>query len=331
MSKTWTRDEILELARSYQPASVLAAAADLELFSALTAAPMTAEALALALASDLRATTILLDALAALKLLDKREQVYSLPPGIAETLGQTGRGSILAMVQHQANCMRRWARAAASVNTGRPLERAPSIRGEAADQDSFILAMNDLAAATADSLIRHIRPLEFSCLLDVGGGSGTWTAAFLKAWPPGRAILFDLPAVIPLARRRFAEEKLSDRVAVVAGDFYLDPLPPGADLAWVSAIVHQNSRRQNRDMFRKIASALVQDGRIAIREILMESSRLEPVAGALFAVNMLTGTDGGGTYTLDELREDLDEAGFCETVVAHREPTMNSILVARKR
>jgi SAM-dependent methyltransferase len=216
------------------------------------------------------------------------------------------------------------------VKSGRPAERSPSIRGEAADQDAFILAMNDLASATADALIRHIRPLEFHCLLDVGGASGTWTAAFLRACPAGRAILFDLPAVVPLARKRFAEAGMSERVTFVTGDYYEDPLPPGADLAWVSAIVHQNSRRENRDLFRKLATALAEGGRIAIRDILMEPSRTEPLAGALFAVNMLAGTEGGGTYTFEELCSDLEEAGFRDATVAHREPSMNSILLARK-
>jgi predicted O-methyltransferase YrrM len=330
MSKTWTREEILEMARSYQPACVLAAAADLDLFRALAEGPLTAGALADRLASDLRATTILLDALAALRLLDKRDGTYSLPPSAAEALGRSGPGSVLSMAQHQANCLRRWTQLAATVKSGRPCERTASLRGQAADQEAFILAMNDLASASAETVIRHIRPLEFRCLLDVGGASGTWTAAFLKACPPGRAILFDLPAVIPLARRRFDEAGLSGRITLVAGDYSSDPLPGGADLAWVSAIVHQNSRQENRDLFGKVAEALVEGGRIAIRDMLMEPSRTEPVAGALFAVNMLVGTGGGGTYTFEELREDLESAGFVEAVAAHREPSMSSILVARK-
>jgi SAM-dependent methyltransferase len=329
--KAWTRDGILDLARSFQPACVLAAAADLDLFRVLAEGPLTAEALARRLDGDARATAILLDALAALRLLDKGGGRYSLPEAVAEALGRTGRGSVLAMAQHQANCLRRWAQLAVTVKSGRPCPRAPSVRGETADQDAFLLAMDDLASSTADSLIRFIEPLAFRCLLDVGGASGTWTVAFLRACAAGRAVLFDLPAAIPLARRRLADEGLSDRVTLVSGDFYDDPLPPGADLAWVSAIVHQNSRAENRELFRKVAAALVEGGRVAIRDVLMEPSRTEPPAGALFAVNMLVGSEGGGTYTVEELRGDLDAAGFGEAEVAHREPSMNSILIARKR
>lgn len=330
MARMWTREEVLELARSFQPACVLAAAADLDVFGALADHPATSSELARRVGSDGRATTILLDALAALQLLDKHGETFSVPESLVETLGGTGPRSVLSMARHQANCLRRWARLPTVVKHGRPSERTPSIRGEAADQQAFILAMNDLASRTADALIRHIHPLEFRCLLDVGGGSGTWTLAFLRACPSARAILFDLPDVIPLAEQRFAEAGMSRRVTLVPGDFYRDALPHGADLAWISAILHQSSRGENRELLRKVAAGLVDDGRVAIRELLMDPSRTEPLAGALFAVNMLVNTEAGGTFTCEELCEDLTETGFTDVAVAHREPSMNSILTARK-
>ena len=71
-------------------------------------------------------------------------------------------------------------------------------------------------------------------------------------------------------------------------------------------------------------------GRIAIRDILMEEDRTRPVAGALFAVNMLVATEGGGTFTLAELREDLEAAGFAEVALARQDEAMNAIVVAKK-
>ena len=54
------------------------------------------------------------------------------------------------------------------------------------------------------------------------------------------------------------------------------------------------------------------------------------MSGALFAVNMLVGTRGGGTYTFAELRADLRAAGFTAARILRSEPTMNSVLAARK-
>lgn len=330
MPDPWTRQSILELARSYQPACVLAAAADLDVFRTIGRQPATATSVAERLHADPRGTTTLLDALAALQLLDKSGDTYSVPPAIADALAQTGPGSVLAMAQHQATCLRRWCTLAHVVKAGHPVDTVPSVRGAGADLESFILAMNDLASAAADTVIRHVQPLEFRTVLDVGGGSGTWTLAFLRACTSGRAVLFDLPAVVPLAAARFKGAGVADRVELVAGDYNTDPMPAGADLAWISAIVHQNSRQVNRALFRTVHDALVDGGRIAIRDHLMDASRTQPAAGALFAVNMLVGTAAGGTFTIDELRDDLESVGFGDVAIAHREPTMNSVLVARK-
>ncbi len=326
----WTSEKILALGRSYQAAAVLAAAADLDLFSALVSMPLSAAQLARKLACDLRALTILLDALVALRLLSKAGGDYAVAPGLDALLTPDGAQSVLAMAQHQGHCLRNWAQLARVVKTGRPAERTPGVRGEEGAQEAFIGAMHNISAPNADAVIRAVQPLQFRRLLDIGGASGTWTMAFLRACPLARATLFDLPHVIPMAQRRLAAAGLDQRVQLVAGDFTRDALPPGADLAWVSAIVHQNSRAQNRALFAKVFAALTPGGRIAIRDILMEADRTQPAAGALFAVNMLVATEGGGTFTFAELREDLEAEGFVEAAVARADEAMNAVVVARR-
>ena len=326
----WTVEDVLALGRSYQGAAVLAAAADLDLFSALAPAPLAAAELARTLQCDLRALTILLDALVALRLLAKSGGNYALPASLKALLTPDGAQSILAMAQHQGHCLRNWAQLGRVVKTGRPAACMPGVRGEAGDQEAFIGAMHNVSAPNADQVIRAVQPLHLQHLLDIGGASGTWTIAFLRACPSAQATLFDLPHVLPMARRRLVAAGLDQRVKLAAGDFMADTLPLGADLAWVSAIVHQNSRAQNRALFSKVIAALVPGGRIAIRDILMEEDRTQPVAGALFAVNMLVATEGGGTFTFAELREDLAAAGFAEVALARQDEAMNAIVVAKK-
>ncbi len=328
--RTWTADEILSLGRSYQAAAVLAAASELEIFTPLAKSARTAADLANALGLDVRGLTTLLDALVALALLRKSGDRYSPASGTVDLLTPEGQRSALAMGQHQANCLRNWAQLGKVVKTGHPAERIPSLRGQTGDQESFIGAMHNVSAPLADTIIQAVQPLRFTRLLDIGGASGTWTMAFLRACPIGQATLFDLPPVIRLARRRLTRSGFIDRVELVPGDFMTDPLPRGADLAWVSAIVHQNSREQNRVLFRKIADALVLGGRIAIRDIVMDESRTKPVAGALFAINMLVATQGGGTFTFTELHDDLTQAGFREPFLARSDEGMNAVVVATR-
>ena len=96
----------------------------------------------------------------------------------------------------------------------------------------------------------------------------------------------------------------------MAGNFYQDELPPGHDLAILSAIIHQNSPDQNETLFGKIYRCLDANGRIVIRDHVMSADRTQPLEGALFAVNMLAGTAGGNTYTFDEIEAGLTAAGF---------------------
>jgi len=325
-----TAEGILALGRSYQDSAVLLAGAELEVFDALHAKPAGAEELSRRLSCGRRGLTTLLDALAARRVIEKGGSTYSLPAGLEAFLTRAGSQSVLSMLQHQANCLRNWAQLARVVKTGRPAERTPSVRGQAGDQESFIGAMDNISGPMAAQVIRGVQPLRFEHLLDIGGASGTWTIAFLRACPSGRATLFDLPHVIPMAQRRLAHAGLGDRVALVPGDFMVDPLPPGADLAWVSAIVHQNSREQNGMLFQKVFQALVPGGRIAIRDVVMEPDRTKPVAGALFAINMLVATEGGGTFTFEELREDLESAGFRDPAVLRPDQGMSAIVAGTK-
>ena len=330
MAKRWTAQEVLDLARLYQPAGVLTAAAVLDVFSPLHAKPMTAEELAGKLGADPRATAILLDALAALKFLIKQGEEYSVPEDAAGLLTEQSAENVLPMLRHMANAIRRWAELPKVVQTGKCAEIAPGIRGAEAEMEDFIGGMNTISRPVAAGVMDKIKPFKFRHILDIGGGPGTWSIAFLRAADEAKATLFDLPAVGPIARQQFAEAGLTDRVNLVGGDYNADALPGGADLAWLGAICHQNSRQQNRDLFARVHTALADDGIVVIRDVIMDPSRTSPTGGALFAVNMLVATEAGGTYTFDEYREDLREAGFDEVTLVHRDEFMNSLIRAGK-
>jgi precorrin-6B methylase 2 len=331
MQKKWTNEAVAEITRTYQPACVLLAAAELNVFSALAERPMPPDELATALKADQRGTRILGDALAALGLLEKRDGAYSLAPGITETLTEGGSACILPMLRHQASCLRSWAQLAATVKTGRVADRLAGILGGEAEQAAFIEAMDVASREAAPKIVASLAPLSFRHLLDVGGGPGTYTIAFLRAVSGAKATLYDLPEVTSLARRHIEAAGLTDRVEFVGGSFAVDKtLPAGADLAWVSAIVHQNSRQQNRQLFAKVHAALIPGGRIMIRDIVMDDAHVSPPGGALFAVNMLARTESGGTYTFAELREDLEQAGFTNASLTKGERDMDSVIRASK-
>jgi len=320
MPKQWTADELHKMGWSFQAGCILTAAAELDLFTHLCDRPMKADTLAAQIAADPRATTVLLDALTALELLTKQDDTYSVPADAAELLSQSSPANVLPMLRHLGACLRRWAQLALVTRTGRPADCPPGILGRAGQTAAFIAAMNTFSRRVADEVVARLQPLQFDNLLDVGGASGTWTIALLKAAPRARATLFDLPDVIPMARERFAEAGLSDRVTLVAGDFYEDDLPKGADLALLSAIAHHA----------KVNAALKDAGHLVIRDTVMDPSHTTPRHGALFAVNMLVATPAGGTYSLEEYTEDLEASGFTDITLVQKDEFMNSLIRAKK-
>jgi SAM-dependent methyltransferase len=326
----WSADEIMRLWNAVQQSCVLGTAVDYEVFDTLSSEPSTANGLAQRLGTDQRATLVLLNALVAMGVLNHDEGLYSVPNDVARLLTRNGEESMLAMQQHYASCLRRWVQLPSILKTGQPAERTPGVRGADADREAFIEGMNDISRRMAPQLVRAIPDLDFQHILDVGGGSGTWTMEFLRVVPGATATLFDLPEVIPMARRRLEREGFADRVDLQAGDFYADPLPDGADLVWLGAIVHQNSRSENRELFRKCHAATIPGGRILVRDIVMDDTHTHPLNGALFAINMLVATPGGGTYSMAELSEDLHDAGYVDVSLAHAGQGMDSIVRATK-
>ena len=159
---------------------------------------------------------------------------------------------------------------------------------------------------------------------------GTYTVAFLQAVPEMRATLFDRAEVIEMARPFLESLGLTHRVTIVAGDFDKDELPKGHDLAFVSAIIHQNSPEQNLNLFLKIFRSLDSGGRIIIRDHVMDPDRTRPMEGAIFAVNMLVSTAGGNTYTLDEIRAGLAQAGFIRIRLIQPGEHMDALVEASK-
>jgi SAM-dependent methyltransferase len=324
------RGKILEMAGGFRAGCVLGAAAELDLFTIMGPDALRAEQVAQRLDSDLRATRMLLDALAALRLMEKQGELYSVPEALGPLLSQGTRQTVLPMIQHTMTILRAWTQLAWTVRAGFPGPRTSSIRGAEADRAAFVAAMHTVSGPIADELVAELGPLAFRRLLDVGGASGTWTMALLRAAPEAKATIFDLPDAIKQARGRFAGTVYADRIDFVEGDFYEDDLPAGADFAWVSAIIHQHSREESRELFGKVYRALKPGGRVAIRDVVMEPCRTRPVMGALFAINMLANTERGGTFTFEEIAEDLLAAGFVEPKLQIKTDEMNSVVIARK-
>lgn len=303
------REDPLEDVRSFMKSRILLTASELDVFTLVDDAALSAEELARKTACDLRALTRILDCLVTFGHLEKTEGLYRLTEKGAPFSAKHPE-SVLPMVLHMAHIWHNWHHLTETVQCGRNPQRQSIVHSGDKALRAFIGAMHVVGRTLAGEIAASLDLSPYRRLLDIGGASGTYTIAFLEREPSLEAVLYDLPDVLPMARERLEAHGLLSRVRLVAGDFYTDPLPSGCDLALLSAIIHQNSPEENVALYRKIRDVLDPGGCLLIRDHIMEPDRTHPPAGALFAINMLVNTEGGDTYTFEETKAALTEAGF---------------------
>jgi demethylspheroidene O-methyltransferase len=169
------------------------------------------------------------------------------------------------------------------------------------------------------------------CLLDVGGGDGTFSAAAAARHPQLNILLFDLPAVAEHATRRFESARLGQRARAVGGDFLRDELPGGADVISLVRVLHDHDDERVLALLRAAHRALPKDGTLLIAEPLAETPGAETVGGAYFGFYLLA-MGRGQARTVAHLGELLGQAGFsAPRRIATRIPLQTSVLVSRPR
>ena len=307
--RDWTPASIREVATGFQASRVLLTAIELRIFSVMTSEGLTSAEVASRIGSEARATDRLLNALCAIGLLWKRQGRFRNTSASARFLDESSP-EFVAGLGHTAGLWRTWSGLTETVRQGTPAPR-PAIndRGDSWVKP-FIAAMHYRAQQQAPVVAGLISLDGVARVLDVGGGSGAFAMAFVKRQPHVTAVVFDLPAVAPLAQRHINEAGLSDRITVQVGDYLQDPLPGGFDLVFLSAVVHSNGLAENEALLRSCAGALNPGGRAAVVDWVMDDDRVNPAQGAFFAINMLVGTERGDTFTEPEIRGWMTAAGL---------------------
>lgn len=305
----------------YREAQILFTAVRLRLFDALGDGALDAAALAERLDADRRGTRILCDALAALGVLSREaagdEPVYRSSPAAREFLTSDSPRSKVPMLLHGAKLYERWAGLVDAVARGEPVPDDRIDPRLADDEAAFAGAMaaigRESAVTTADALERLGVLDGARTALDLGGGPGLYAIELARRAPELRAVVFDRPATLEVARRNVEAAGLSggaDRVTTRPGDALEDDLGGPYDLVFTSNFLHIFPPEENRRLVARAAAALAPGGRLAVKDFLLDPERTTPLGGALFAVNMLVGTEGGDSYTVDEVHGWFRGAGL---------------------
>jgi len=308
----WTIPDLLQLSGGYWSACALHAGVKLDLFSVLDGTARTAAEVARARHADPRATGMLLDALSALGLLEKRDDTYVDTPFAAVNLSKNSSGYLGHIIMHHHHLMSGWARLHEAVTSGSPIRESVSHGDDATIRESFLMGMYNLASQLAPRVARAISLSGCQSLLDLGGGPGTYAIHFCLANPELSAVVYDLPTTRTFAEGTIARFDLSRRIAFTSGDYHVDPVPGGFDAAWLSHVLHADGPEACAALVRKAAAALNPGGILLVQEFILDDDRNGPPFPALFSLNMLLGTDSGQSYSEKELTAMMTTAGLSD-------------------
>lgn len=146
-------------------------------------------------------------------------------------------------------------------------------------------------------------------LLDVGGGSGIYSIAWLRRHPALRAVVWDRPEVLKVAREMAEQYGVADRLECVPGDMFVDPVP-SADVVLLSNILHDWDEPECRTLVERCAASLPSSGRLLIHDVLLNDDHSGPLPIALYSAALFALTEGRA-YSGREFQAWLTGAELC--------------------
>ena len=302
-----TLEDADALARDFQRGRTLLTAMELDIFTAVGTGPTSAETVAEQCRTDPRATGMLLRALVGLGLLTKTDSGFHCTDMGLRHLVRGAPDDARAPLLLGSRLWERWSGLTTAIRTGRPPSGPPRTPD---DIRIFIGAMHRYALEQAPAFMRAIDLTKVGRVLDLGGGSGAYGIAFAEALPDAEVVVFDQPEILDVTRETLAAAGMAERIRVIAGDILTDDFGRDYDLIWLSNVVHAWGPEEVRTCLQRVRRALRPNGRLLLREFILNDDKTAPPFATIFALNMLVSTARGNCYSEREYRRWLTEAGF---------------------
>src|SRR5437868_13799966 len=310
-----TPERLMELSFAYAPPLIISAGVSNKVFDALEDGAKTPEQVAEETGASARALGILMNALVGLDLLKKdRLERYSLTPESAAFLLSNKPGTHAGFFGTIApQLISRWVRLSDIVREGRP---AVAVNQETEGTEFFsqlvenIIPMSYPPAQTLGDHLQLAKTKDEIRVLDLAAGSGIWGIALAEKSPRVYVTAVDWAGMIPTTKRITQKFGVSDRFNYIEGDVLKANFGGGYEIATLGHILHSEGEERSRQLLKKTAPALKGGATLAIGEWLVNDERTEPLNGLMFAVNMLVNTESGDTFSFNDIKRWLEEAGF---------------------
>ncbi|MBI4564469.1 MAG: methyltransferase domain-containing protein [Planctomycetes bacterium] len=292
---------------------ILGAAVTHSVFRHLDPDGATAEELARKAGLSPRGAQALADGLLGLGLITQADGVYRNTPESAHFLIEGNPSYLGEFVLFSFADMTRWSKLPDVARTGVPSTNDTAETPENPFWEKLVTAIANLSAPLAQMAADRLSlnrgdPVRW---LDVGGGSGIYSAIWLELNPKAQATQLDWPNVNGIAREFVKKFGVTDRFRTVDGDFHhADFGNSEYDIAIYSHIAHQETPPDNVATFRKFRRALKPGGTLLISDFVLNDDRSGHPFALMFASMMLLQTKGGSTYRKADYRSWLNETGF---------------------
>ncbi|HWC11145.1 MAG TPA: methyltransferase [Acidimicrobiales bacterium] len=301
-------EPVLRLASGFMAAKHLFVASELGVFEALAESPATIEALAARTGLTRRAARISADAMVALGLLERDGDLYRNGEAAGHFLAGRTTADLRPLLRFWDQISYpAWEALAESLASGPPREVFDL---DAAQQEIVSAGIEAILSGPTRAFAEAVDFSAHRRLLDVGGGTGSWSVAAVRRHPHLRATVLDLPVTADIARRRLQETGLADRIAVVAADATTDDLPAGHDAFLLANLVHYWSPETNVALLRRVRKAAAPGGRLLLADFWTDPTHTQPVQAALMAGEFAVHLGDGDVYSVDEVRAWLPETGW---------------------
>jgi demethylspheroidene O-methyltransferase len=328
---------VFDLSAGFVYSQVLHACVQLDLFERLRGGPLPLAQLAAQLKLTPAAARRLLDAAASLGLTQALgDDRYALGEHGAALLGNPGA---LAMVAHHDMLYRdlqdpvALLRGEVTTELSRywPYATSAAPDGSVAEAvQGYTQLMAASQSLVAEDILEAYALAQHRCLLDVGGGNGTFIAAVAARAPALQLMLFDLPAVLEHARANLAERGLAERVHLHGGDFFADPLPQGADVISLVRVVHDHDDERALRLLTNVYAALPPGGTLLLAEPMAQAPGAGPMGAAYFGFYLLA-MGSGRARSPQELQTLVQRAGFNNCLFLRtRRPLLTGVAICRR-
>ena len=263
-------ERVNELARMFWYSSILRAGIKLGTFNLLENETLNSSEVAKCIGAAPGYVHAFLDSCVVLDLLEKHGDKYINSPLASKFLVEGKKEYVGDHALHHTNTWALWGRLDEIIKEGKtqiPYETgyvdAPTY------WTNYMMGQHNRAASgQAYHLVENLNLGGRQKLLDLGGGTASYSIALCRANPQLRVVVVDAKEPLSIARPLVEEHDLQDRITLLEGDMFAVTLEKDFDIALISGVVLIKSEEDCRRWFELAYDSLQPGGLIVVQDYM---------------------------------------------------------------